>query len=633
MRPDRYNKRELIELHDTSKCVTINARVIDKRSFGIERFILPELVVEVDGFDSPLQLRIYDKAMITNRQRFNRWNNKLELAYINYIKQENVNSLLKNDKLMRDIEIAVNKMHNLPIDVDFPSCEYSHLEREAYFHYKVKKSFEHTREYYEKLSKNIGQRLPHIHGYYTIQIYDDQQDDLLKVDAILMEDINSVYKRSNESVFDKAPVSQWPDISDQMFDIVKKFDEINHVDLHISLQSFKYRVNDDGKYHILIDDAKFGRFRNENDNDEQWRRLKRQANELNQLGLQILCQFEENGQNYDFKPSFKYHKDHQGDSINMMKYASYLNELGPTFNRYRRDIGYSIDFPYAVGDKIPLSVEKSSLTSSNQIDVEIVKIFQPVTVSPAMLVRFDNQIMVLKLYDRRCSPMGRFVTKDDNGYEDWNEDIEQDYRNYIENESKIDFNIDAYMQNESERDHARDEEVLRRNCDDFFTTELKTYNALEELQGNDIPKMYASVKYTTYNTPKKHLQGYFDIPGLLLEYIPGPKLDKMFESVDQSHWFGLVQQTTTLLHRMFDLGVTNIDARPDQVIVRAHNDGYHPVMIDFGECLLREDLHNDSDNNRWNIENNINGIMQQKFDEIGVEFRYEHKGQLRGWLL
>lgn len=651
----RYTKRETIKLYNPTDGSTLDATVVDRRSFGIHRFILPEMSVRVSGSDSYsagiLQLRVYDRTMITNRQRFNRWNERLERAYSSYIKSREVEHRINDRALLRELERAVNEMHNHPVDADWPVCQYSEVEREVYFHAAIRDAFFSTQDYYKRLESVLGngQGSPRIHGYYTIKL-DESDDDLTHAHAILMEDTNSVYRRSNDQLFDKLPQSVYDDVAESMYVILEKLEEAQHINTHLSLQAFKYRESEKG-YEVMIDDPKYGRFR-DGESDEEWRRAKRMADEHNQMSLQILCEYEERGLQYTFKPSQKYRRNGykiRDREVEPVLYAHYLNELGPNFERYRRDRGYTLECPYAVGDIVTLALDEvfSENVGSGVVDVEVLKLFQPITVSPVMLVRLrDNDAyetpMVLKLFDRRCTPTGRYVSKDDNGTEDWNEEIEADYVEFVESGQVASFNSVSYSQRHlagEPRSYACDEEVLRNNVNEFFRSELNAYKALQPMQQNgSIPKVFASIKHPSHLTGKE-VQKYFNIPGLLMEYIPGPKLDKMFDSVPKEHWEKLAHHATHILHSMFEHGVMNVDARPDQVIVRCIDQHtYKPTMIDFGECVIRNHCASEQmylSQNRWDIENNINKLMHERFKEVGVDYLFDltHKYARNGCVL
>ena len=129
------------------------------------------------------------------------------------------------------------------------------------------------------------------------------------------------------------------------------------------------------------------------------------------------------GHEYSYKPSFRYHRSKPKiPDYRLVKCKPHLNRFQEREVRTKiRNGGYTYDCPYIEGATIELIITNSisiSTTTLTKITARIIKLFQPVTVSPVMLVEIESggPIMVLKLYDRRCCPKLR----DEVRY-DWNE--------------------------------------------------------------------------------------------------------------------------------------------------------------------------------------------------------------------
>ena len=343
------------------------------------------------------------------------------------------------------------------------------------------------------------------------------------------------------------------------------------------------------------------------------------------------------GHEYCYKPSFKYHRSKPVIAdYRLIKYRPYLNRFSDDGIRTRvREGGYTLDCPCSEGSIIELIVTDSvsiCTPKSSKIRAGIVKLFQPVTMSPVMLVEVEGQskTMVLTLFDRRCSPRLR-----DNIRRDWNEDVEDEYKLFVESGEADRFKpnrLPLHRFGQSLWSIAQDEKWLYDECRELYASEVRAYESLRCIQGKNIPKLFATVTLQYDSISNNEYQHYFDAPGILMEYIQGINLMDICDHLDSSLWVSIVESATSLVRRMGELNFINYDLKPSHVIVREVNDQnelhYEPVMIDFALSRIRgEDESDESwyeDKFSWDEENVIGQIMTNIIRPKGLDWRHEN---------
>ena len=478
-----------------------------------------------------------------------------------------------------------------------------------------------------------GQYVPRLHAHWYLKAH-DYDDEMLQHPCLLLEDVVGF---NLADLFTKAPESAWCDIGDKVLEVVNLISDRGVLNVWYTLHSFTIRTltSEDGTvtYVPVMTDVKNCRTRRHDENEEQWRHAKRHLDEEGQVGLQLISMFENAGHEYTYKPSFRYHRSKPKiPDYQLVKYKPYLNWFRESEARSRdRDGGYTLDCPYSEGSTIELIVTSSisiSTPTSTKITAKIIKLFQPVTVSPVMLVEIENggPIMVLKLYDRRCCPKLR----DEVPY-DWNEIAEDDYKSFVESGEADRF--------KPERMHpprpghpgwliAQYEKWLHDRCRMLYTSEVQAYNLLQQMQGINIPKLLATVTLQYGSSSNSEYQHYFEVQVILMEYIQGINLMDICDHLDSSVWVEIVESARSLVGRMSRLNFFNYDVHPSHVIVREVNDHnephYEPVMIDFAISRIRREDESDEDwyeaNLSWNESDAIGEIMSNIFRIKGYDW-------------
>ena len=176
------------------------------------------------------------------------------------------------------------------------------------------------------------------------------------------------------------------------------------------------------------------------------------------------------------------------------------------------------------------------------------------------------------------------------------------------------------------------EKWLHDRCRMLYTSEVRAYNLLQQMQGINIPKLFATVTLQYGSSGNSKYQHYFEAPGILMEYIQGINLMDICDHLDSSLWVSIVESATSLVGRMGELNFINYDLHPSHVIVREVNDQsephYEPVMIDFAMSRIRRADESDEDwyedKLAWDEENIIGQIMSNRFRIKGHYWRHKN---------
>jgi hypothetical protein len=143
--------------------------------------------------------------------------------------------------------------------------------------------------------------------------------------------------------------------------------------------------------------------------------------------------------------------------------------------------------------------------------------------------------------------------------------------------------------------NAKYEAALWKECYDMFNCEIKAYELLKDLQGAGIPRLLASVRLVgTSSSVSSDLINepaakYWDVEGILLQYIPGSNLIDLDSSpIDFKEWPILVQHAVDLVHNINKYGVVMQDCSPRNVIVDQQSQ--LPFVIDFAQCWFKHEM-------------------------------------------
>lgn len=235
--------------------------------------------------------------------------------------------------------------------------------------------------------------------------------------------------------------------------------------------------------------------------------------------------------------------------------------------------------PYTVGETLTLQFKQTSASSPVHITPKVIHIF-PMTMSAVFLVELhQSKKAIVKLYDRRTAFSLRKTMIQEIRTSN-NQTREHDYRGFIETGFADTLNSLTYAGTSCE-----DEVFLHRTCINLFKTELGAYEKLKKLQGDSIPILYGVVTLRISETSQTR-QRYFDIPGLMLEYVEGYNLLDASLFVQKEEIKRLTFESTRVLVQIGALGVHNRDPHPSQILIRHAR----PVFLDFAISKLRDEF-------------------------------------------
>lgn len=288
--------------------------------------------------------------------------------------------------------------------------------------------------------------------------------------------------------------------------------------------------------------------------------------------------------------------------------------------------------PYVEGASLQLEIIQNyqDLALPQVTSAFIIKVLD-VTMSSVMrvILRLDSGESfeaVLKLYDRRfgldlrgngyltehwpltvakealfesfvrCNDIGAFLTKLAQDQEKAMIPIKAQDFLYDDDDDDEDGegNVDGSGGDDTEKS-AKYEAALWRECENMFDCEVKAYEHLIDFQGTGIPRLLATVRLAGASSIvpsdliNESAAKYWDVKGILLQYIPGINLMNLdSSSIDVKEWEPLVQRSVDLAHEINKSGLVMRDCSPRNVIV--HQQSQQPFIIDFAQCWLKHEM-------------------------------------------
>lgn len=239
------------------------------------------------------------------------------------------------------------------------------------------------------------------------------------------------------------------------------------------------------------------------------------------------------------------------------------------------------------------------LPHHDSLQAEIVKVFEPFTLSSVMLVQLQVAatpsvseelpgLVVLKVYDRRFATQFR----QDYNASPWSVETEQQYRQFLSSRDGEKFvarlKDEYYGMSEVvkiQNDAARLEVYLDHCLQEMFDAEVEVYNALSEIQGKCIPQLYSTVSVQDGDK-------YSTIQGILLQYLDGFSLVDISLHAPKDHWQSIGDDAIGIIHYLNSKDIMNEDVSRKNFLV-CKDEKYQVFMIDFALCQFRKDVDDD----------------------------------------
>lgn len=283
---------------------------------------------------------------------------------------------------------------------------------------------------------------------------------------------------------------------------------------------------------------------------------------------------------------------------------------------------------YEIGNCLRLELpNKPTSTRNRVIFANIVKVFTPITMAPAMVVHIYEPALdlegafVLKMYDRRYADRAREHIR----FASWtpSRDMQLESRQwdnvlvkYFERlmaESGHPFYDplnDASNQSEENEEkftrdlaeiQAREEMFIHAAYLKMYRNELEVYRRAREhtMDGIDCPRFISTVRiphaYTSKNCSTGD-SGIQSIPGILMQYLPGFPIMDLYEHADtkplRSSWQALIDDAVRSVNTIVEkLDVYHPDCHPRNTVVHWDPIGerWKCKMLDFGHCNFQEE--------------------------------------------
>ena len=230
--------------------------------------------------------------------------------------------------------------------------------------------------------------------------------------------------------------------------------------------------------------------------------------------------------------------------------------------------------------------------ATSKLQITVLKAFHPFTISPVLKVKLDRSdretvipvgsTMILKLFDSRFANDLRQY----HDVPDLTSALATEYRKFSQRESKTFAEWDAkriQLENEGQELAPLEKEAhLDALLRSYYQGETKVYGKLIELQGRGIPKFFGQTRFAV--DPSSHSSLEAAVPGILLEYIEGEKLEELPPQLFNE---SIATSALEVVSAFSDKEILNNDIRLDNFIVPISQLGRPVVMIDFAQCIFR----------------------------------------------
>ncbi|EJD40535.1 hypothetical protein AURDEDRAFT_115824 [Auricularia subglabra TFB-10046 SS5] len=236
--------------------------------------------------------------------------------------------------------------------------------------------------------------------------------------------------------------------------------------------------------------------------------------------------------------------------------------------------------------------------------------------------------MILKLYDRRFMNNMR---EDEDPPVPWSPEKDAEYAQWVQDVADgtvppTDFEDPMLWEREAVTG-GRFEGFLQHDARKMYAQEVAAYGVLAGVQGDLVPRLYGTVAYR-------------DVPGILLEYIPGPTMRELVATWSariprppDSELVRLCEAAVSVMERIAPrYEIINHDVRIDNFICRDAGGRSPVVLIDLAQCEQRGD-QTDEAWREWKVNANeigaIGQVLAQKVEQhVGPDVWHYDVGRM-----
>ena len=253
---------------------------------------------------------------------------------------------------------------------------------------------------------------------------------------------------------------------------------------------------------------------------------------------------------------------------------------------------------------------------------------------------------VLKLFDGRFCPQLR----NDLFLQPYSSTLQAAYLEFIRTGDASrylarlrDSDSDRSLDEEPMADFLAENEVyLQHFCLGLYENELSTYKRLQDLQGSEIPQLFASVNYlpSTPDGGRAYHLSSWKSKAFSSSLYPDSRLPSFRIKRRENSGRTICDRAVQIVHRISDHDILNedIDIKNVMVIPRGKNaeNAYRVVMLDFADCRFRQDYESDDE---WAYEKRslpdeaaVGAVMQDKLKKAaGFHLDFQESQRFFRW--
>ncbi|PVI02956.1 hypothetical protein DM02DRAFT_699754 [Periconia macrospinosa] len=286
--------------------------------------------------------------------------------------------------------------------------------------------------------------------------------------------------------------------------------------------------------------------------------------------------------------------------------------------------------PYTKGNTLFLHIGEQPYQPAK---ATIMRVFEPFTMSCTMAVQLNCPFLnlegefILKLYDRRFATQLR----QDEKACPWDPNLEQEYQEFVDGGGASNFfklcsyklcsDEDWAVKERNNWTRAQHEAFLQYSCRESYRTEAEVYDRLYDIQGKDVPQLFARLSMPHSSNLSNE---YIGPPGLLLEFIRGFPLADLAGHAPSDDWQYICEDAIRIVNVIGDRGIRNGDVKPRNILVRkdADTQKFKVFLIDFGLCTFRKQNQDDRDWREWKA-------LEDEEGAVGLVMERKLKGGFR----
>ena len=182
------------------------------------------------------------------------------------------------------------------------------------------------------------------------------------------------------------------------------------------------------------------------------------------------------------------------------------------------------------------------------------------------------------------------------------------------------------MGDEETWDIAQDEAYLFDRSRALHQCEMRAYGHLRDIQGKNVPQFFANVHTNPFSTDSF----FFEIQGIMLEFIEGYSLSDLAKNEPQSAWQGICDEAINAVNLISDHQILNEDVKPHNILIRkqATSSKFEIFIIDFALCRFQADYKREADwkhEKRCQDEEGAIGYVMARRLKGAIEYRPSYR--------